>query len=127
MIEADRERLREVIDNLVSNAIKYSPLDKPIWVTVEPVGDEVHFSVRDLGPGLTETDKQKVFGKFQRLSAVPTGEESSTGLGLSIVKQIVELHGGRVWVESEAGQGATFTVALRTDLEEMPPVEAFTM
>ena len=77
--------------------------------------------MRDEGPGLTETDKQKVFGKFQRLSAVPTGEESSTGLGLSIVKQIVELHGGRVWVESEAGQGATFTVALKTTLEEIPP------
>ena len=121
VVEADRERLREVMDNLVSNAIKYSPLDKPIWVTVGPVGDEVHVSVRDEGPGLTEKDKQKVFGKFQQLSAVPTGEESSTGLGLSIVKQIVELHGGRVWVESEAGQGATFTVALKTTLEEILP------
>ena len=95
--------------------------DKPIGVTFKSVGDEVHFSVRDKGPGLTDMDKQKVFGKFQQLSSVPTGEESSTGLGLSIVKQIVELHGGRVWVESEAGQGATFTVALKTTLEEIPP------
>ena len=124
MIEADRGRLLEVMDNLVSNAIKYSPLDKSIWITVAPSGDEVHVSVRDEGPGLTELDKQKVFGRFQRLSAVPTGEESSTGLGLSIVKQIVALHGGQVWVESEAGHGATFTVALKQTLDHTLPEAA---
>jgi signal transduction histidine kinase len=73
----------------------------------------VLIAVKDEGQGLTEDDKRKVFGKFQRLSARPTGGESSTGLGLAIVKQIVELHGGKVWVESEGkDKGATFYVAL---------------
>ncbi|MBL7991129.1 MAG: hypothetical protein JNN25_06795 [Candidatus Kapabacteria bacterium] len=119
-IEGDERRLWQVFENLVSNAIKYSPPEKTIWVTLERCpGDEasgtmkcIRFSVRDEGPGLTEDDKSKVFGHFQRLSAQPTGGESSSGVGLSIVKQIVELHGGRVWVESEAGKGATFIVQL---------------
>ena len=65
--------------------------------------------VRDEGPGLTDEDKGRLFGKFQRLSARPTGGETSTGLGLSIVKQLVELHSGRVWAESDgAGAGSRF-------------------
>ena len=66
--------------------------------------------VRDEGPGLTDDDKAKLFSRFQRLSAQPTGNESSTGLGLSIVKKIVEMHGGRVWAESVLGEGSTFIV-----------------
>lgn len=112
LVVAAPDWLRDALDNLVSNAIKYSPFDKTIWVTVKRHGDVVHFSVRDEGPGLTAQDKQKLFGKFQRLSATPTSDESSTGLGLSIVKQIVELHGGRVWAESEEGHGSTFTIEL---------------
>lgn len=73
----------------------------------------IFFRVRDNGPGLTAEDLEKLFGKFMRLSAQPTGGESSTGLGLSIVKQVVELHGGKVWAESEGrGKGATFVVEL---------------
>ncbi|HMB90376.1 MAG TPA: ATP-binding protein, partial [Rhodothermales bacterium] len=112
MVTASPDWLRDALDNLVSNAIKYSPFDKTIWVTVKRHGDIVQFSVRDEGPGLTAQDKQKLFGKFQRLSATPTSDESSTGLGLSIVKQIVDLHGGRVWAESKAGAGSTFTIEL---------------
>ncbi len=112
LVEASREWLRDAMDNLVSNAIKYSPLNKNIWVMVRRNGPVVHFSVRDEGPGLTEDDKKKLFGKFQRLSALPTSDESSTGLGLSIVKQIVDMHGGRVWAESQVGRGSTFTIEL---------------
>ena len=112
IVEGSREWLRDAIDNLVSNAIKYSPLGKTIWVTVKREGPVVHVKVRDEGPGLTEDDKQKLFGKFQRLSALPTNNESSTGLGLSIVKQIVEMHHGKVWAESEEGQGSTFIIEL---------------
>lgn len=70
------------------------------------------FSVQDEGQGLTEEDKTKLFGKFARLSAQPTDGEHSTGLGLSIVKRMVDAMQGRVWCESEAGKGATFFVEL---------------
>jgi len=112
IVEGSWEWLRNAMDNLVSNAIKYSPLGKTIWVTVKRQGPVVRFSVCDEGPGLTGNDKQRLFGKFQRLSALPTNNESSTGLGLSIVKQIVEMHHGRVWAESEEGQGSTFIIEL---------------
>jgi signal transduction histidine kinase len=69
--------------------------------------------VQDQGPGLSENDKKKLFGKFTRLSARPTGGEHSTGLGLSIVKKMVEAMNGKVWCESELGQGATFIVELQ--------------
>jgi signal transduction histidine kinase len=72
----------------------------------------VRVSVKDEGAGLSIEDQQKLFGFFQRLSTEPTGGESSSGVGLSIVKQIVELHGGRVWCESDLGKGATFIVEL---------------
>ncbi|MBP7867282.1 MAG: hypothetical protein KA419_15195 [Acidobacteria bacterium] len=111
-VEADPGILRQVLDNLVGNAVKFSPPDKSIWVTVEREDGEVRIGVRDEGPGLTEDDRRKVFGKFQKLSARPTGGESSSGLGLSIVKGLVELHGGRIGVESEEGRGALFWVAL---------------
>ncbi|MCS6989494.1 MAG: tetratricopeptide repeat protein [Chloroherpetonaceae bacterium] len=125
--EIDSDRMREVFDNLVSNAIKYSPRGKRIVVSLRRLASDgqptqsdkptdagwLRVAVQDEGQGLTEQDKTKLFGKFQRLSARPTGGESSTGLGLSIVKQLVELHGGRVWAESEgAGKGATFFVEL---------------
>jgi signal transduction histidine kinase len=116
--EIDAERIREVFDNLVSNAIKYSPFGKTIWVRVFHATSSdampvVRFTVRDEGQGLTEDDMKKLFGRFQRLSAKPTGGESSTGLGLSIAKQLVELHNGKLWAESEGkNMGATFIAEL---------------
>jgi signal transduction histidine kinase len=104
-----------MLDNLISNAIKYSPTGKTIWLRTQAVPEKkrVLFEVRDEGLGFTEDDKSKMFGKFQRLSARPTAGESSTGLGLSIVKQIVELHGGAVYAHSEGrNKGAVFIVEL---------------
>lgn len=72
----------------------------------------MELAIRDQGPGLTTEDQKRLFGKFQRLSAKPTGGESSTGLGLSIVELLVRKHGGRIWAESEPGQGSTFRVEL---------------
>jgi signal transduction histidine kinase len=72
----------------------------------------VRVAVRDQGPGLTAADLEKLFQKFQRLSAKPTGGESSTGLGLSIAELLVRKHGGRIWAESEPGCGSTFFVEL---------------
>jgi len=109
----DPDRLREAIDNLISNAIKYSPLGGHIELSMSVAGDHILIRIRDEGAGLSAQDISRVFGRFQRLSARPTGGESSTGLGLSIVKRIVELHGGRISAESPGpGRGATFTIRL---------------
>ncbi len=108
---ADPKFASAVLDNLLSNAIKFSPQGKVVAVRVEEVGGEVRVAVQDQGPGLTEADQKRLFGRFSRLSAQPTGGEKSVGLGLSIAKQMVEACGGRIWVESEAGRGATFIVA----------------
>jgi signal transduction histidine kinase len=113
-VPGNETRLREALENYVSNAIKYSPPGKTVEVrlTALPEQNLVEFGVKDEGPGLTEDDKTKVFGKFKKLSARPTGGESSTGLGLSIVKTIVELHKGTVGCESRAGEGAYFWARL---------------
>jgi signal transduction histidine kinase len=114
--QVDKESLRMAVDNLVNNAIKFSPPGSEIQVTLhshEREGEPFALiQVKDQGPGLTSEDKAKIFGTFQILSAKPTAGESSTGLGLSIVKQMVERHRGMVWVESEYGHGATFGIDL---------------
>ncbi len=106
--KVDPKWMREAIDNLVSNAIKYSPFDKTITIRLIKELGHIKISVQDEGPGLTEADQQFMFGKFRRLSAKPTGGESSTGLGLSIVKEVVTMHNGIVYTESELGKGSTF-------------------
>ncbi len=110
----DRNYLTQVYENLVSNAIKFSPPQRKIVVDFEQNNGHVITEVRDQGPGLTEEDKQRLFQKYQTLSAQPTGGEQSTGLGLSIVKKYVEAMNGKVWVESEQGQGAAFKVQFKT-------------
>ncbi|NNL48111.1 MAG: HAMP domain-containing histidine kinase [Acidimicrobiia bacterium] len=112
IVMADFDRLQEALDNLVNNAVKYSDKGREIWVKVENETDKVRFEVSDNGPGISDDELPKVFDKFQKLSNQPTGGESSTGLGLSIVKQIVEMHNGMVWVESEVGVGSAFVVQL---------------
>ena len=105
---ADATVLTQVIENLVSNAVKYSPTGKNIYVRLRRSPDGTRIEVQDEGPGLSAEDQKKLFGKFARLSAKPTGGEHSTGLGLSIVKKMVEAMNGKVWCESELGKGATF-------------------
>ena len=104
----------QVLENLVSNAVKYSPPGKNIFVRLKRHAEAVRVEVQDEGPGLSAEDQKKLFGKFARLSAKPTGGEHSTGLGLSIVKKMVEAMNGRVWCESELGRGATFIVEFPT-------------
>ncbi len=119
-VQGDADLLKQAFENLISNAIKYSPRQKLITVSVEhttidnpSTREMARVSVKDEGQGLSEEDMKKLFGKFQRLSARPTDGESSTGLGLSIVKKLVELHGGKIWAESEGkNKGATFIVEL---------------
>jgi signal transduction histidine kinase/CheY-like chemotaxis protein len=111
----DADRVREAIDNLVSNAVKYSPIGGAIDLLVGEEDGGILIQVSDQGAGLSPEDISRLFGRFQRLSAKPTAGESSTGLGLSIVKRIVDLHGGRIAVESAGpGKGATFKMILPT-------------
>jgi signal transduction histidine kinase len=114
MIEGDEMLLRQVANHLISNAIKFSPPGKSIWVTVERQnhGSSAALKVRDEGPGLEKDEIARVFDKFQQLSTKPTGNEISTGLGLAITKDLVTLHEGSIAVESEPGKGSTFTVIL---------------
>jgi signal transduction histidine kinase/CheY-like chemotaxis protein len=109
----DHARLREAVDNLVSNAIKYSPPGTGIDISLARQDGTASIKVKDQGLGLSPEDMSRLFGRFQRLSAKPTAGESSTGLGLSIAKRIVELHGGTIQASSEGpGRGATFEIVL---------------
>lgn len=111
-IQADKRKLREAMSNLVSNAIKYSPYGAPVTIVVEKTNRGVRFRVADEGPGLSPEDQNRMFAPFQRLTPSPTGDEGSSGLGLYIVKNIVELHDGTIHVHSERGTGSIFEIVL---------------
>lgn len=116
-MSGDEERLVEVVENLVGNAIKYSPFFSKIVVLARRQEGRALVEVKDSGPGLSEDDKRRVFGRFQRLSAKPTGGEAATGLGLSIARQLAQAMGGELHAASEgAGRGSCFT--LRMPLEK---------
>ena len=106
----DAARFGQVIDNLISNAIKFSPAGTTVRIAVRVDGDRCTFSVQDQGPGIPAADRALMFRSFQKLSAQPTGGEKSTGLGLAIVKKIVDAHGGTISVDDAPGGGTRFTV-----------------
>lgn len=110
MVRADRHALSQVLDNLISNAVKFSPPGKSIAVCVSLAEDGAQCTVEDQGPGFNADDKASMFGRYRRLSARPTGGEPSTGLGLSIVKKLVQAMDGRLTCTSEPGAGAHFTL-----------------
>lgn len=109
-LRADADRIREVLDNLINNAIKFSRPRSEVSVDVTVTESKIHLQVTDHGPGLTKEDQERLFQRFTTLSAKPTGGESSTGLGLSIAKMLVEQHSGRIWAENHPGKGAAFHV-----------------
>ena len=111
-IAFNEDAMLRIADNLISNAIKFSPQNRRVWVSLTTQQNDVMFSVQDEGPGLTADDRERVFGKLQKLSAKPTGGEQSTGWGLFIVKQLAEECGATVGVESEFGNGASFWVSM---------------
>ncbi|NJC87706.1 MAG: HAMP domain-containing protein [Desulfuromonas sp.] len=110
---ADRQRLEQVLVNLLDNAIKYTPSGGRVTVTAVAEGDLVKVSVRDTGPGIPLHEQTRIFERFYRVDAGRSRDQGGTGLGLAIVKHIVQLHGGTVGVESVPGQGANFTFTLR--------------
>jgi signal transduction histidine kinase len=109
---ADRGRLVQILSNLVSNAIKYSPRERFVTLSSVAKGDNVRFMVTDEGPGIPESERSGLFEPFAQVSTKPTAGENSTGLGLWIVKELVDLHGGRVGVECPPTGGSTFWVDL---------------
>lgn len=106
----DRAYTLQIFENLVSNALKFSPPQTEVCLCLKRQGDKVRAEVRDQGPGIAPEEQPKLFQKYQKLSARPTNGETSTGLGLSIVKKYVEAMEGSVWCESEPGKGAKFIV-----------------
>ncbi len=104
-------RLRQMLDNLIGNAIKYTPEGGEITIDVEAQNEQVILRISDTGPGIPPADQPHIFEKFYRASNVPKGVGGS-GLGLAIVKSIVDNHQGRIWVESLLGKGSAFTVVL---------------
>jgi signal transduction histidine kinase len=108
----DRVAVAVVLDNLLSNALKFSENGKQIWVKVSQEQDHVVCTVRDEGPGLSAEDRSRLFQKGVRLSNAPTGGELTTGYGLVIAKDMVEKLGGSIWCESHPGRGTAFHVRL---------------
>src|SRR5690606_3999247 len=108
-IDVDRDRLLQVLGNLLANAVRLTPEGGAIEVRVEDAGDRALFSVRDTGPGIAPEELPNLFRRHWRGSTV---RYRGTGRGLAIAKGIVEAHGGRIWVESEPGEGATFSFTI---------------
>lgn len=113
VIKTDKGYLSRILDNLISNAIKFSRQGKKIWIKVNRMKDYITISVKDEGPGFSETDKKFVFQKFKKLSARPTAGESSNGLGLAIVKILVDRLGGTIQLHSQQGVGSEFLITLK--------------
>lgn len=111
-VPVDRQKIEQVLNNLLSNAMKFSPAGTAVFVSLSRTGGDAVVSIRDEGQGIPEADRQKLFQPFARMSVKSTGGEKSTGLGLAIVRKIVEGHAGRIRVESEPGRGTAVSFSL---------------
>lgn len=119
-IFADYQKIQQVLYNLLSNAIKYTPDKGSIVITVTNTAKKVRFSIKDSGIGIDKKDQKRIFGKFVQLEDAFYKKETSTGLGLTITKQLVEMHKGTIKIISEKGKGAEFIVTLPIELVEEP-------
>jgi signal transduction histidine kinase len=113
----DERRLTQVLLNLVGNAIKFTDQGE-IMIKASAADGTYNLAVRDTGPGISEADQQKLFQEFQQADSSITKSKGGTGLGLAISKRIIEMHGGRIWVESRPGQGSTFSLTLPIKVEQ---------
>jgi signal transduction histidine kinase len=112
MIEADRDKLRVILDNLISNSVKFTPAGGRIEVRASLQGEDAQLEVSDTGEGIPLKDRERIFDRFYQVQDHMTRRHGGMGLGLSIVKGLTEMHGGRVWVESDVGEGSRFIVRL---------------
>jgi len=113
-IEADKDKINQVMENLISNAVKFSPQAGKITVSIEEVKDKLKISISDNGIGIPKKDLPHIFEKFYRAESASKLAIGGTGLGLAISKYIIESHGGRIWAESKLGRGSTFSFTLPT-------------
>jgi signal transduction histidine kinase len=118
LVEADERKLKQVVFNLLSNAVKFTPSGGNVFVVACASSGQLTVLVRDTGIGIAPEDQERVFEEFQQADRVYGTEQQGTGLGLAIAKRFVELHGGRIWVDSLPGQGSMFTFTLP---EAVPP------
>jgi two-component system OmpR family sensor kinase len=116
----DRERLRQIVDNLLGNVRSHTPPGAPVRVRVASVGDEAVVEVADSGPGLAEEEAARVFERFFRADESRSRASGGVGLGLSIVAAVAQAHGGTVAAHSRPGEGATFTISLPLAAREAP-------
>jgi two-component system phosphate regulon sensor histidine kinase PhoR len=121
-IAGDRRRLTEVLQNLLDNAIQYTPAGGQIMVSAEVDDSEVVFTVSDTGIGIPQTEQPRIFERFYRVDVARSREVGGTGLGLAIAKHLVEGHGGRIWMESEVGHGSQFHFSVPIFNSEHAPV-----
>ncbi|MFA4956240.1 MAG: PAS domain S-box protein [Candidatus Methanoperedens sp.] len=119
-IEADKLRFKQILFNLLGNAVKFSkPGGGTVTITVKKESDMAKFSISDTGIGIREEDMEKLFNEFEQIESGSSRKYGGTGLGLAITKQLVELHGGRIWAESRYGEGSTFMFTLPTEAKTM--------
>src|SRR5512136_1389054 len=116
----DEQRLTQVLLNLVGNAIKFTDAGE-VRVSASSANGHFAVSVTDTGPGIPEEHQARIFDQFHQVDSSNTKAKGGTGLGLAIAKEIVEMHGGRIWVESTVGEGATFQMELPTRVELRKP------
>jgi signal transduction histidine kinase len=110
-IPGDERKIKQVLLNLLSNAIKFTPEGGRVGVRAEPVDEHVEIAVSDTGVGIAPEDQEAVFEEFRQVGAAEKRAEG-TGLGLTLARKFIELHGGRIWVKSQVGAGSTFTFTL---------------
>jgi signal transduction histidine kinase len=121
VVDADEHRIDQMLANLVENAIEYTPAGGTVTVVIWQRGDETGVTVEDTGPGIPREALEHVFDRFYRADGARQRTSGGSGLGLSICREIAVAHGGRVWVESEPGQGSAFSVALPTAVRARRP------
>lgn len=124
-VMADRDRIEEVLQNLLDNAVKYSPDKHEVTVACRATGDEVIVSVSDTGMGIYVRDQERIFDRFQRAGDSITLSTQGVGLGLYICRAIVEAHGGHIWVQSALHQGSTFSFSLPREEKARLPMVVF--